>query len=65
MEDSEKKKEKKSPLRSCITNVKDRKQLQYYVEETMESESYSNNFDVDEENTVLEEYKPNWFCIVF
>lgn len=43
--------------------MKDPKQLQNYVEEAMESESYHSS--EDKENTVYEEFVPNWFYIVF
>lgn len=33
------------------------KQLQHYVEEAMEFESYYNDSDTEEENTVFEEYE--------
>lgn len=57
-----KKWEEKNPTRSRLgppfANIKDSKQLQCYVEEAMEFESYSHNFDTNEENTIFEEFEP-------
>lgn len=48
-------KHRKSCHSTCVTNLKDPKQLKKYVEETMESDSC--DLRADEENTVL----PNYF----
>lgn len=48
---------KKSDRSACIKNVKDSKQLQHYVKEALESESFSNDSDADEDNAILEEYE--------
>lgn len=54
--------EKKTLTRSDIgppfASIKDSKLLHCYVEEAMESESYSHNSDTNEENAIFEEFEP-------
>lgn len=56
MGNCEEKRNKRSHLGPSLANVKDSKQMLCYAKEAMESESYSPDSDINEDNTVFEEF---------